>query len=116
MTKSMDVGPVKAKIQRLMDALQNGDIVERAGTDWIEQDFEPLAKQLVPVDTGELRDSIGGTATPHGIRVFAEAPHARHVEEGTSTHRAQPFLGPSVDRTINKLLKRIQQEIRRYTK
>jgi len=61
------------------------------------------ARELVPVDTGELRDSIYAEETEEGARFGATADHAAHVEFGTWKMAAQPFLRPAVD-----AMKRVQ--------
>lgn len=52
------------------------------------------ARGRVPVRSGELRDSIGSTlsTTSSAVRleVFATAPHARFVHEGTRPHEIRP--------------------------
>ena len=46
------------------------------------------ARQLVPVDSGELRRSI----SPSEASVTASAPHAAMVEFGTSRMAPRPFM------------------------
>ncbi len=56
------------------------------------------AQDLVPVDTGELRDSLhiedgeGG-----GKRIVAETDHWQFPEFGTSDMPAEPYLRPVID-------------------
>jgi HK97 gp10 family phage protein len=56
------------------------------------------ARAIVPVDTGELRDSIGATwdASTLTLTLHADAPHAAFVEFGTSRMAAQPYLRPTL--------------------
>ena len=60
-----------------------------------------LARELVPVDTGELQSSIHveDGALPASRRVVASAAHAPHVEYGTVHMAAQPFMTPAGQRT-----------------
>lgn len=55
------------------------------------------ARGRVPVRTGELRDSIGSSVSSNGatvrLDVFATAPHARFLEEGTRPHVITPRNG-----------------------
>lgn len=94
------------------------EIFEEAAKEWVEQDFKPMAKQLVPVRTGELRDSIDGTANPQQVRVFADAPHARVTEEGSVDRNisAQPYMKPAFEKTRRKLSKRTRDALRRRLK
>lgn len=92
-----------------------------------------FAKALVPVDTGELRDSIGWTwgdapsgsmvlaqssATDGGerITIFAgnsKAFHARFVEFGTRNMPPSPFFFPAY-RTLKRRVKgRITRNMRK---
>ncbi|WP_288484775.1 HK97-gp10 family putative phage morphogenesis protein [uncultured Novosphingobium sp.] len=98
-------------LDRLLGAMRSAP--QRAAQEWLEQDFKPVAKSLVPVRTGELRDSIDGRVTATSVEVFATAEHARFVEEGTSKMEAQPFMGPAWEQTKGKLQKRIAQAIRK---
>lgn len=93
---------LRRKLGSIKHAIEN-DIFEEAGHAWVEQDFKPAAKQLAPVASGELRDSIDGEVNPQQIRVFASADHARFVEEGTVKQSAQPFMEPAFQKTRRKL-------------
>ncbi|WP_280413474.1 HK97 gp10 family phage protein [Nocardia asiatica] len=52
------------------------------------------ARRRVPVRTGALRDSIGSSVSSNTssvrLDVFASAPHARYVEDGTDPHVIRP--------------------------
>lgn len=58
------------------------------------------AKQIVPVDTGALKDSIDSAVSKQestiSTTVYADTPYAAYVELGTSMQRAQPYLKPAV--------------------
>lgn len=68
-------------------------------------DTEAQAKAFAPVDTGNLRNSIGhsdlralaqsGTLE---VEVGPTAAYGRYVEEGTSRTAPQAFMGPAFDR------------------
>lgn len=65
-------------------------------------DIEARAKQLAPVRTGFLRNSIGAKFTGQGFRLYsaevvAEAFYASYVEHGTSRMAPRPFMGPALD-------------------
>jgi len=56
------------------------------------------AKDLCPVDTGRLRDSIRVVSEDEvEILIGTDVPYAIPVEMGTAHQAAQPFLRPSID-------------------
>jgi len=70
------------------------------------------AKQIVPVDTGFLKSSIGRVQKGTGNwAVYALAHYASFVEYGTRKMAAQPFMRPAFERV--NLLRIIQQVIKR---
>jgi HK97 gp10 family phage protein len=105
---------IMARLEKARRAINEAPA--KAGKDWLEQDFKPAAKALAPVATGELRDSIDGEVDATGVTVFAAAPHAPHVEHGTTKMAAQPFMQPALDQTKDKLKKRILDEVRKGMK
>ena len=54
-----------------------------------------IAWESVPVDTGELKNSISSASTAEGAVMQAAAPHAPMVEYGTSKMPPQPFMLPA---------------------
>lgn len=93
------------------------------------------AQAIVPVDTGELKASIGTSVEWSGTsvngEVFADAPHAAFVEYGTGIRGAaspgagpypyspgwpgmpaQPFLRPSLDNSKAQILSIFEKELR----
>lgn len=56
------------------------------------------AAAFAPVDTGNLRNSISWIRIGLGGEFGATAEYALYVEEGTSTHAPQAFIGPAFDR------------------
>lgn len=54
------------------------------------------AKRIVPVDSGDLRDSIHPEVSADGMYVVADEEYASHVELGTSKMAAQPYLRPAL--------------------
>lgn len=107
-----------AKLRRKLEALVavGRDEIKRA-METSADEIVALAKNLVPVDKGDLKDSIGWTwgKAPKGamtlgkvqsdgvdseftITIFAgnsEAYYARWVEFGTQKMAAQPYFYPS---------------------
>lgn len=64
-----------------------------------EQGLE-IAQRLVPVDTGELHDSLHTEELDDGepgVRIVAGTDHWMFPEFGTSETPAQPYLRPVLD-------------------
>lgn len=68
-------------------------------------DVEKDAKALAPVDTGNLKGSIGhsdlrtvGQSGSLEALVGPTADYGVHLEFGTSRMAPQPFMGPALDR------------------
>lgn len=70
----------------------------------VAADVTADAKSFAPVDTGNLKNSIGYDLFNKGGEVGAEigptASYAIHQEFGTSRMAPQPFLNPAFDRHI----------------
>ncbi|MGN7250053.1 HK97-gp10 family putative phage morphogenesis protein [Arthrobacter sp. SAFR-014] len=69
------------------------------------KDIEATAKNLVPVDTGNLKGSIGtsdlrtvGRSGSLSAEIGPTANYGVFVEQGTSRMAPQPFMGPAADR------------------
>ncbi|MFJ7748711.1 HK97-gp10 family putative phage morphogenesis protein [Arthrobacter sp. NPDC097144] len=69
------------------------------------RDIVKDAKQLAPVDTGNLKASIGhsdlrsvGQAGDLSVEIGPTANYGVFLEMGTSRAPAQPFMGPAADR------------------
>lgn len=60
------------------------------------------ARRMVPVDTGALQESLRYEIEGKGIntvaRVGSDSEYSVHVEMGTSSNEAQPYLRPAARR------------------
>lgn len=77
----------------------------RDGLDPLGADIVADAERYVPVDSGELKESLGYEVvdTAEGqlgvaLYVYATAKHAAHVEMGTYKMAPQPYLRPAVEK------------------
>lgn len=104
--------------QALPQAIEESalEALDKAG-----DDGENRAKQLAPVDTGALRESVrkehgahveddeyvvGVTAGGGGVRnprTGRAVDYAAYVEYGTSGQRAQPYIRPGLRETARKV-------------
>lgn len=73
----------------------------------VNEVFAEQARRTVPVDSGELRDSVFATETGFG----ATADYAAHVELGTRTTEAQPFLRPALDDARDAALAQLRNSL-----
>lgn len=84
--------------------------VYRLLTNWSE-DVKTLAKQLVPVRTGRLRQSIYAEVREWVVRIGADATYAMFVEFGTRYMRARPYLYPAIQAYLSQLESIIREAI-----
>jgi HK97 gp10 family phage protein len=62
------------------------------------EQIQSYAKAIVPVDTGDLQDSIQIGHDGDAVTVYSDMPYAGYVEYGTSVPTpAQPYLRPAAD-------------------
>lgn len=114
----MTIKRIDVIIRRAKDikAAMQKDAFIGAAQDWVEQDVVPAARSIAPVDSGQFRDSIAGAVNQSQISIYADAPHARWVEEGTSRMPARPTLQPTIQKMRPKLLARVRAKLREMTK
>lgn len=74
------------------------------------------AKNLCPVDTGNLRNSIGRSDVhDNQIDVGTNVEYAINVELGTYKQGAQPYLGPALKGKQEAISAILKEEIARIT-
>jgi HK97 gp10 family phage protein len=73
---------------------------------------EGFAKELCPVDTGRLRNSITYEArsSESAVYIGTNVEYGKYVELGTSRSKSQPFLEPAIV-NHSEDYKRIAEEI-----
>lgn len=60
--------------------------------------IEATARNLVPVETGRLRNSLMHEVKGFTLRVGSrDVEYSMYVEYGTSRMRAQPYLRPAIE-------------------
>lgn len=57
---------------------------------------EGYAKELCPVDTGRLRDSITYSVDDNTVYLGSDVEYAPYVEFGTHKQKPQPFMSPAI--------------------
>ena len=62
--------------------------------------FMEVARDLVPIDTGYLHDSIGVSFLGDGVAFYAMAEYAQYVEFGTSRMDAQEYFAPALEEAM----------------
>ena len=74
---------------------------------------EGAAKNLAPVDTGNLRNSITHEVEKKEARVGTKVEYAPFVELGTVKMAAQPYLNPALEMNKGNIRKIFADAIRR---
>ena len=97
---AQSIGAMCARLYAMAQRWRGG--MERAVSDAAGVAYE-VARELVPVDTGRLRASIGAEAAGLGATVRATAAYALFVEIGSGRGPAQPYLGPAFRRAAAEL-------------
>lgn len=72
-------------------------------------DIEADAKVFVPVDTGNLRNSISTDVGVLSAEIGPTAEYGLYVEGGTSRMAPQPYMDPAADRREPELVKALEQ-------
>jgi HK97 gp10 family phage protein len=57
---------------------------------------EAYTKELCPVYTGRLRDSITYSVDDNTVYLGSDVEYAPYVEFGTYKQKPQPFMGPAM--------------------
>lgn len=101
-----------ARLRDIIDAMRGGSA--DATRDMAEA-IKDRAQQLVPVDTGRLRDSI--RVNELGPRSYTVGPgdeveYAEYVEYGTSRMAAQPYMRPAIELARQEFPRRVARQIR----
>jgi HK97 gp10 family phage protein len=95
-----------SEVERLADDLNEAGprAVERAKLAISKTGHDTVAdaQNLVPVDTGNLKNSIGVDIDPDGLGFEAgpTANYGHYVEYGTSRMSPQPYMMPAFDRRL----------------
>jgi HK97 gp10 family phage protein len=71
---------------------------------------EKYAKEITPVDTGRLRNSITHKVDGKEVYIGTNVEYAPHVEYGTIKQQAQPFLRPAATEHPNTYKQIVQDE------
>lgn len=74
-----------------------GDLAERVIADVTEQVYDD-ARRIVPVDEGDLRESLDWSAEGERGVVSVGTDHWEFVEYGTRYMDAQPYMRPALYR------------------
>lgn len=104
-----DFSPMQAIAIDLTTA--SGDAVRKANLalQKTARDIEADAKTLAPVDTGNLRSSIGVDFGDLSAIIGPGANYGIYVEFGTSRMGPQPYLFPALERRAPGFMKAMEQ-------
>jgi HK97 gp10 family phage protein len=81
-----------------------GTVSQKSGKEALKE-VAPLiveqAKANIHSITHRLENSVGWAETENGIEIFATAPYAYYVEEGTSKQAAQYYMKRAIDQYVD---------------
>ena len=108
---SIEFKPNQAAIRQMKDAIV-------AATEETTDDITEHAKDLAffgKYATGETKQSITNEVkeTEHGVRakIFTESGHGGFIEAGTKHNKAEPFLYPAFQRTVNEIFTKLKEKL-----
>lgn len=106
---TVDASEAIALLDRTIKGIQEGS---RAAMQTIGDSMVQGAKEIVPVDTGRLQNSIRiMEITDESVTVGSDVEYAPDVEFGTFKQAAQPYLGPQLDRMQTEAPQIVADEI-----
>lgn len=107
-------GDFKGMTERIRAGVREAALLA-TGAAMLEGEAE--AKKACPVDTGRLKNSITHTYVDAGDAIVGQigsnVEYAPHVEFGTSTQKAQPYLSPGIVAAKNSAEKYIRKYVAR---
>ena len=102
-TSSVDVD-ADGFLQALAKSVRALELRTEADLQRLAQKAARNMRQLAPVDTGRLRNSIGVTSGRDSRGLYVDVgptvDYAVHVEYGTSRQEAQPFVRPGLAEAV----------------
>ena len=107
--KIVGIEKLQKKLIRNMDTSAVRTVVQKNGAD-----MQTKAQQNAPVDTGNLKRSIGLAMRDSGLTAEVEptAEYAPYVEFGTRFMNAQPYLRPAFEEQKEKFKKDMDKLVR----
>ena len=100
---------LEANIDRILANIGN----VRQTVRWAGSRVQQEAMKTVPVDTGELKRSIGLHLEDGGLTAVVEATkeYAGYVEYGTRFMAAQPYMRPAAEQIAPLFVRQIQEAL-----
>lgn len=108
------------KLEKLVRAADASEKIVQDLSDEMADNIVTIAKGLVPVDTGNLQESIHYVGAYPSYNFTADAkdtsgiPYGVFVEYGTSKKEPQPFIEPAVVEGLRDAKTVMKQEILRF--
>lgn len=105
---------VRSDAIKSIQAVSSGDVVTRYRNGG--QSYEHTASKpgdAPNTDTGNLVKSINVTVKRNGVYVGSYVEYAPHLEFGTKTMRARPWLNPALERNRKNIREQIANALRR---
>lgn len=100
--------------KRLEKLINNAPKIEQEIVAEVGEQAHVKARDLVPVDTGALRESITLKVEESEATISSSLEYAAPVEYGTSRQAAQPYMRPAAEEARKQLPKIAKAVLRQY--
>ena len=108
----VDANETTSELQRIIEQAIPDAV--KATLDKSAQSAIQGAQEVVPVQTGNLRDSIRVVEQGDNyVSVGSDVEYAAAIEFGTESRVAQPYLGPQGDRLQSEAPRTLEDELNR---
>lgn len=113
MTDVLVISGVDGLVERLKRGVKPEDVKNAVKEHGVALQRE--AREIVPVKTGQLRDSLTLTLEDEGYTAVVGTPveYASYVEYGTRFQTAKPYLRPALLKVKDDFIKDMKKMIRR---
>ena len=107
MTTHNSLASLSQKLLKDADALSRSDLATKENAELVVDE----AQNLVPVQTGRLRDSIHVEKSSDGYEAVADTSYAAEVEYGSSTRPASHFMHNALNTVMPQILTNTKTKI-----
>lgn len=97
-------------VKKVMD--NTPETAKRVLSEYAETKWKRLAQAIAPIDTGEFAELLDYEVDERQLRFIGRADHSQVVEEGSTTHAAQPTMRPAFEQTRHHISAMMREELK----